>query len=86
MKADGQIRLFVLEALDRTSGEPMPEGALIASIQLAHRHLNVLRTDAREVILGMEADGLVSATRDEVTQQVLYVLTPKGQSAFRARS
>lgn len=85
MNAHGQIRLFILEALDRTSGDPMPESALVTSVQLAHRHLHASLDDVRSVILTLEADGLLSGTRDPVTEQTLWVLTPKGTSAFRSR-
>ena len=85
MTTKGTIRVFVLETLDRVGDQPMPEGALISAVILTHRHLDVSRTDARAEMLAMESDGLVSATRDDVTDQTLYVLTPKGRSAFRAR-
>jgi DNA-binding MarR family transcriptional regulator len=85
MTTDATIRLFMLEALDRLGDEPMPEGALVGSVLLAHRHLNVTRTDARSVVLELEALGMVSATRDALTEQTLYALTPKGRSVFRAR-
>ena len=86
MSATGQLRLFVLEALDRTGDEPMPESALVASVQLAHRHLKAGEEDVRKVIVGMEDDGLISSTQDVVTEQSLWVLTPKGQAAYRARA
>lgn len=81
----GAIRLFILDALDRVGDQPMPEGALLGALVLAHSHENVTRTDARAQVLRMEADGFISATRDDLTEQTLYVLTPKGRSALRAR-
>lgn len=85
MHLPGQIRLFVLEALDRCADEPMPESSLIASVQMVHRHAHVGLDDCRAILRTMEADGLVSTSRDDVTEQTLYVLTPKGRAAYRAR-
>ncbi len=77
--------MFTLEALDRCGDQPMPEASLIASIQLVHRHASVGLDDCRAILRTMESDGLVSTSHDDVTQQTLYVLTPKGRAAYRAR-
>lgn len=79
-----EITKFMLEAVDRCGGEPMPEAALVQSAQLAYRHRHPSIADLEAEIRRLESERYLSITTDDLTQQRLVVLTPKGTAALRA--
>lgn len=80
-----EITKFLLEAIDRCGGEPMPESALVQSAQLAYRHRHPTVSDLEAEIARLESERYLSITTDDLTGQRLVVLTAKGTAALRAR-
>ena len=72
----GQIKKFILQALLRMSGLPMPEKALNSAVQeVFDCGLADVATARRE----LEEDGFISQHKDSVTERVTWGLTEKGE-------
>lgn len=74
----GDQRIFVLRALKRMAGMPMPETTLVASVQSAFPGQTPSHDEVRSLLGDLEADGYVSAITDELTQSRVWTLTTKG--------
>lgn len=84
MKERIEIKLFLLQAIDACSGEPMPRTALVQQTQLALTHRRLADADIEAGIDALVAQRLAVETRDDITEQRLYTLTTKGQAAVNS--
>jgi hypothetical protein len=73
----GKIKRFALRALLRMDGTPMPEPSLVDSIQIVLP--GALLSDITAAIKELEADLLMTANRDDITEVVSWLLTDRGQ-------
>jgi hypothetical protein len=73
-----QIRPFILRALRRMSGIPMPQDTLTASIQMAFPAQTPSRAECMSTLSDMESEGFIIAITDDLTQSRQWSLTSKG--------
>lgn len=85
MKRTVEIKQFILEALQGCSGEPLPKEALVAQTQLALPHLRLTEAEIQTAIDELVDRRCVLLTADEVLEQSLYTLLPKGEAAIARR-
>jgi len=71
------IKRFLLRALARTDGLPMPESSLIQAAKDALVPRPLL-SDIEQAKRELEADGFTQGTRDELDGSVTWTLTTKG--------
>lgn len=83
MKSKIEIKRFMLQAVSRFDGEPIPEIALIQSTQLAFCHDTHTLDDLKAIIAELESERYITGTVDQFTEQKLWTLTPKGQIQAR---
>jgi hypothetical protein len=72
------IRIFILRALRRMNGQPMPETTLVASVQTAFPHQTPSMCECQSHLSDLESEGYLSASTEELTQSRVWVLTTKG--------
>ena len=77
MTTNQQMMVFLLRALRRMDGLPMPHDTLISTMTVAFPAAT--RTEVEVVAKDLEAEGYISAVTDLITGKV-WSLTTKGQS------
>lgn len=78
----GQVRMFVLRALDRCNGQPMPDSTLADTVSLAFPHLGPMEDWTHQAIQDLATQGRIAAIVREVDEMTLWVLTDKGQGTL----
>jgi hypothetical protein len=86
MKPRVAIKVFILQAVAKCDGEPMPEDALVTQTQLALPHLKPKPEEVQEMAQSLVTTGHLVVVKDSLTEQPLYSLTTKGQSAVAQHS
>lgn len=76
MKNAAQIKVFILLALRRTHGEPLPERTLISAVKISHA--NISDDEVRSLISDLEVEQFISGNTDDLTEMKQWVLTQKG--------
>ena len=72
-----QQRAFVLRALRRMQGIPMPNTTLVASVQTGFPAQTPSQAEVSALLADMEADGYLVAVNDDIAGRV-WTLTMKG--------
>lgn len=81
MNALAQHKIHALRALARMRGVPMPESALRDTLLLGFRHSGITRTQADAAVRDLDADGHLIGLPDELTGEINWSLTPKGEAS-----
>lgn len=71
------LKKFILLALNRCDGTPMPEAALVQATKLAARPGQPTDADVLDALKAVEADGYVTGVTDDITGRE-WTLTTKG--------
>ena len=76
----GQVRVFLLRALDRCNGQPMPGTTLVDTVVLAFPHLRGgAATYAEASVADLATRGMIGSIEREIDGTRLWVLTEKGR-------
>lgn len=78
MTARAQLKIFMLRALARMDGLPMPQDSLLESARQAVSPRPAL-AEAEAACRELELDSYVSGARDDVTSVMSWTLTEKGR-------
>jgi hypothetical protein len=81
MNALAQHKIHALRALARMRGVPMPDSALRDTLLLGFRHSGITRTQADAAVRELDADGHLVGIRDDLTEEINWSLTPKGEAS-----
>jgi len=75
-----KIKHAILRALSQCVDVPMPEGALIAAVELQLRHHSPTRADIQLAVSALESDQLIQGLTDLLGERT-WSLTEKGRHA-----
>ena len=81
MNTKAEIKQFILRALKRMDGAPMPDVSLIESVSTAVRDAagkRPLVSDINASVRELELGGYIHGDEDELDKSVSWTLTPKG--------
>lgn len=81
MTPAAQVKIFALRALARMGGQPMPDDALRNTLLLGFRHTDLTRTAADAAVRELDADGHLIGVKDDLTGEIHWSLTAKGEAA-----
>ncbi len=73
-----EIKTFIIAALGRADGQPLPMGTLASSVRLAFPHLKPANAEVEAWARELEAEGYLAGLNDDLLGLV-WSLTPKGQ-------
>jgi len=80
----GQVRMFILRALDRCNGQPMPDSTLADTVSLAFPHLGPMESATQSAAQELVAQGRIAAIQREIDGTTLWVITDKGLGTLAA--
>lgn len=75
----GAIRVFVLRAIDRCNGQPIPESAVLDAARIGFPHVRDAADRACEALDELEQRGLAMQGEQDLTGETLWALTDKGR-------
>lgn len=79
MNSVADIKRFILRALCRLDGLPLPEEQLVAAVNGGFTPRPLL-SDVKDAIRGLESDGFTQGTQDDLDEsRVTWTLTDKGR-------
>lgn len=81
MNSSAPHKVHALRVLARMAGQPMPDSALRNSLLLGFRHDGITRTQADAAVRDLDADGHLIGLKDDLTQEINWSLTAKGEAA-----
>lgn len=80
MTSLAQHKIHALRCLARMQGTPMPDSALRNSLLLGFRHDGITRAQADAAVRDLDADGHLIGLRDDLTGEINWSLTAKGEA------
>ncbi len=75
----GAVRIFVIRAIDRCNGQPIPESTLEDAVRMAFPHNPKAATSLGAELASLAAAGYVSSGTQDLTGDTLWTLTDKGR-------
>lgn len=75
----GAIQVFVVRAIDRCNGQPIPEETLRDAVRMAFPHVPEGGELLRSSLAALAAGGYVASGTQDLTGDTLWTLTDKGR-------
>lgn len=75
----GAIRVFVLRAIDRCNGQPIPGNAVLDAVRIGFPHVREAPELAGEALEELERRGYAMQGEQDLTGETLWALTDKGR-------
>ena len=73
-----EIAVFVIQAVQRCSGTPLPDTTLRAAMRLGFPHLRLTEEEIGTVIRDVEVQGWITGGHDELLG-LQWAITPRGE-------